>query len=137
LVRNQREAPAPFKYNGKYYLITSACTGWKSNPANYAVADKMLGAWKTMPNPCVGPGSPITFGSQSTFVLPVAGKPGEFIYLGDRWTPSKLTDARYIWLPFKMETDGTFQIRWTDAWSPAELGFPAAARMSESQRGAK
>ncbi|HKI68452.1 MAG TPA: family 43 glycosylhydrolase, partial [Verrucomicrobiae bacterium] len=28
LVRRMREAPAPFKYRGRYYLITSACTGW-------------------------------------------------------------------------------------------------------------
>ena len=136
-VNKQREAPAPFKYNGKYYLITSACTGWAPNAAGYAVADRMLGEWKSMPNPFVRPGNGITFGSQSTFVLPAAGRPGEFIFLGDRWTPSNLADARYIWLPFKMERNGTFQIQWTDAWSPAELGFRAAGRMSDLQRGVK
>ncbi|MEI7736334.1 MAG: glycoside hydrolase family 43 protein, partial [Ferruginibacter sp.] len=38
-----REAPAVFKYNKKYYLITSDCTGWSPNPATYAVADNLLG----------------------------------------------------------------------------------------------
>jgi hypothetical protein len=44
-------------------------------PAQYAVADQMLGDWKPIANPFVGAGSEITFGSQSTFVLPVPGKP--------------------------------------------------------------
>ncbi len=33
LVRRQREAPAPFKHRGKYYLFTSGCTGWAPNQA--------------------------------------------------------------------------------------------------------
>jgi hypothetical protein len=68
-------------------------------------------------------------------VLPVTGRPGEFIFMADRWNPSNLADSRYIWLPFKMEKDGTFQLRWSDSWSPEELGFPAAAPMTELQRG--
>ena len=28
-----REAPAMFKYNGKYYIINSGCTGWAPNAA--------------------------------------------------------------------------------------------------------
>lgn len=128
LIRAHREAPAPFKYRGKYYLITSAATGWDPNPARYAVADRMLGPWTMMPNPFVGAGSEITFGSQSTFVLPVPGKPGSFVYLGDRWNPQNLADARYIWLPFEIKPDGAFEIRWRDSWEPKELGFPSPTR---------
>ena len=121
LVRAHREAPAPFKHNGKYYMIASAATGWDPNPARYAVADSMLGEWKQAGNPFVGAGSEITFGSQSTFVLPVPGKPGRFVYLGDRWNRENLADARYVWLPFRMKPDGTFEIPWRDHWDPKEL----------------
>lgn len=127
LIRGHREAPAPFKHRGKYYLITSGATGWNPNPGQYAVADRMLGPWKAVTNPFVGAGKEITFGSQSTFVLPVPGKPGSFIYLGDRWNPQNLSDARYVWLPFQMKEDGAFEIAWRDAWEPKELGFPPPA----------
>ena len=47
-----REAPAVFKRDGKYYMITSGCTGWAPNAAQYAVADSMLGEWTVKGNPC-------------------------------------------------------------------------------------
>lgn len=110
------------QHGGKYYMITSAATGWDANPANYAVADSMLGAWTIQPNPFVGAAREITFGSQSTFVLPVEGKPGHFIYVGDRWTPSNLADARYVWLPFGMKADGSFEVAWRESWEPKQIG---------------
>lgn len=117
LVRKMREAPAPFKYNGRYYLITSAATGWNPNAADYAVADHILGPWEQNGNPCVGDEADRTFRSQSTFVMPVAGKPGCFIYKGDRWMRRQLSDSRYIWLPFIMKPDGTFTLEWRDHWN--------------------
>ncbi len=120
LVKGHREAPAPFKHQGKYYMITSAATGWNPNAAAWAVADSMLGEWKAMGNPFVGDGAGTTFQSQSTFVLPVAGKPGRFIYMGDRWMPKDLAKSPYVWLPFEMKEDGGFEIMWRESWSPGE-----------------
>ena len=111
-----REAPAPWKWKGKYYIITSACTGWAPNEASYAVADSPLGPWTEHANPFVGEGAKTTFDSQSTFVYPLGGD--RFLYMGDRWKPADLADSRYIWLPFTMKSDGTFNVEWTDAWSP-------------------
>ncbi len=119
-VRDMREAPAPFKHNGHYYLITSACTGWKPNEAGSAVADNILGPWKKLGNPCVGPEAKTTFGAQSTFVLPAPGQPGragDFIFMADRWNPQDLPDSRYVWLPFTIQTDGAFSIEWRERWS--------------------
>lgn len=116
LVRKMREAPAPFKHNGRYYMVTSGCTGWKPNAADYAVADKILGPWESKGNPCAGPEAELTFRSQSTCVLPVAGKPGCFVFMADRWRPQQLPDSRYIWLPFKIGDDGAFTIPWLDEW---------------------
>ncbi len=100
-----REAPAVFKYHGKYYLITSGCTGWSPNPATYAVADSLLGEWTQMGNPCAGPGAENTFQSQSTYILPMPGHDDTFIFMADRWNKKDLEDSRYIWLPLKMEDD--------------------------------
>jgi beta-xylosidase len=100
-----REAPALFKCKGPYYLITSACTGWAPNAANVAVADQILGPWKFLGNPCIGDGADTTFQSQSTFVLTVPGRPGDFIYMGDRWNKEDLANSRYVWLPMTVEDE--------------------------------
>lgn len=121
LVRDHREAPAPFKHRGRYYLITSACTGWKPNAADYAVAENILGPWKMRGNPCIGPEAQTTFGAQSTFVLPAPGGPGSFIFMADRWNPQNLSDSRYVWLPFTVKEDGTFNITWRERWGFSDL----------------
>jgi beta-xylosidase len=116
LVRKMREAPAPFKFKGRYYLMTSACTGWNPNAADWAVADKILGPYEQKGNPCTGPEAELTFRSQSTCVLPVTGKAGCFIFMADRWMPRQLWDSRYIWLPLQIGPDGAFTIPWLDQW---------------------
>ena len=49
------EAPSLFKKDGRYYMITSGCTGWNPNPARLLVADHICGPWKRLPdNPAIG-----------------------------------------------------------------------------------
>lgn len=110
LIDQHREAPAMFKHQNKYYLITSACTGWSPNPATYAVADAPQGEWQQMGNPCVGPGAETTFESQSSFVLPFPGKKDKFIFMADRWNKTDLENSRYVWLPLEM-VNGRPEIR--------------------------
>ncbi|KAI3785137.1 hypothetical protein L1987_44250 [Smallanthus sonchifolius] len=102
LVGQHREAPALFKHEGTYYMVTSGCTGWAPNEALAHAAESVMGPWETMGNPCVG-GNKIfrlaTFFAQSTFVLPLHGFPGIFIFMADRWNPADLRDSRYVWLP--------------------------------------
>jgi glycosyl hydrolase family 43 len=95
----RREAPAMFKHGGKYYLITSLCSGWDPNAALYATADSIMGEWKQQGNPCVGADSATTFHSQSTFVLPLANKKNELIFMADRWNKLDLEASQYLWLP--------------------------------------
>ena len=57
-----------------------------------------------------------TFRSQSTFVLPMPGKPGKFIFMADRWNEKQLEDSRYVWLPFEVGSGGTIELKWVDRW---------------------
>ncbi len=116
LVDEHREAPAMFKHAGRYYLITSACTGWSPNAASYAVADHPLGEWTDRGNPCSGPGAETTFMSQGTYVLPIAGRKGEFVFLADRWNKTNLEDSRYLWLPLRMNEKGEPELRLLENW---------------------
>lgn len=111
-----REAPAVFKYDGKYYMLTSGCSGWVPNEAELAVADSIMGDWTILGNPCKGPDANITFYGQSTFVLPVIGKEGLYISCFDMWNSNNLSDSRYIWLPISFENI-TPEIHWRDSWS--------------------
>ena len=121
LVRNMREGAAPFKYHGKYYLITSACTGWKPNAADCAVADQILGPYRSLGNPCHGPDAEKTFGAQSTFVLPAPRNSKAFVFMADRWDPANLPDSRYVWLPLGFDSEGTPIVQWQDRWSFSAL----------------
>lgn len=111
-----REAPAVCKRNGKYYMITSGCTGWSPNEAMYAVADSVMGPWKLVSNPCVGPDAEKTFYAQSTHILKVDGLNDFYIAMFDRWEKKNLVDSRYIWLPVCFKGDA-MNIPWKDAWS--------------------
>ena len=107
-----RESPALFKRAGKYYCITSGCTGWLANPAEYAVADSIHGPWHVKGNPCVGLNAETTFDAQSTFVLPVGG---QFIFMADRWNKDDLRNSRYVWLPLQVRGE-ELRIEWYDSW---------------------
>jgi beta-xylosidase len=111
------EAPAIFKKEGKYFLITSGCTGWTPNAARSFVADHILGPWTELGNPCRGTEEEMktTFESQSTFILENPNKPGQYIFMADRWRPNNAIDGRYIWLPIFFE-DGKPVLKWMDKW---------------------
>lgn len=112
------EAPAIFKRNGKYWMITSGCTGWEPNEARMFSADNIYGPWTKHPNPCVGPKANLTFGGQSTYILPVQGKKDAFVFMADQWHPQRHIDGRYIWLPIQFRADGTPFVKWMDTWKP-------------------
>ena len=97
-------------------MINSGCTGWSPNPAQYAVADHPMGPWTGMGDPCTDWGSNTTYDTQSTCVFPVDAENGQYIYMGDRWTPENAIDGRYIWLPIRFEGDQPI-IEWQDKWS--------------------
>ncbi|MGF7037583.1 glycoside hydrolase family 43 protein [Mucilaginibacter lappiensis] len=115
-IGHQTEAPALFKRNGIYYMIGSGCTGWAPNAARWFTAKSIWGPWTYHGNPCQGQDSQITYGGQSTHVLPVAGKKDAFIFIADKWTPKDAIDGRYLWLPISFKGDD-MEINWIDKWS--------------------
>jgi Glycosyl hydrolases family 43 len=119
---DSNEAPAVFFAKGSYFMITSGTTGWKPNAARLSVSKKLSGEWKTIGNPCRGNENEnkITFGSQSTQILPVQGKKNSFIYMGDRWTPENLATSPHIWLPIEWEK-GLPVIKWYTEWNLSKL----------------
>ncbi len=116
LFRKQQEGPALFKTNGEYYLITSGCTGWAPNKASLHKSKNIFGPWEYAGNPMVGEGANLTFGGQSTAVLPVQGKKNAFIFMADKWNPKDLKDSRHFFLPIQLN-DGQVKIEWMDKWS--------------------
>jgi beta-xylosidase len=116
LIGRSREAPAVFKHNGKYYLITSGSTAWDPNAARAAVADSIFGPWKESGNPCIGPNADKTFLGQSSFVLPVTGS-NTLIFIADRWNKRDLSNSSYLWLPIEFDEDDKPVVTWRDNWS--------------------
>lgn len=110
----QNEAPAIFKHDGTYWMITSGCTGWAPNEARMFSAPTIMGPWTQHPNPCRGPLAEKTFNGQSTYVLTLDD--GRHIFMADIWRPNHPIDARYIWLPIEFE-DGKPVVRWRDEWT--------------------
>lgn len=112
---DHREAPAIFQRDKKYFLVTSACTGWAPNAANLYVNKSLFGNWQDAGNPMLGKNANVTFYAQSAYIFPVAGKKDAFIFMADKWNPKNLTDSRYIWLPVQFKNGKPF-IEWKDEW---------------------
>ena len=103
-----REAPALFKKDGKYYMLSSYCTGWAPNQGKWSSADSIDGEWELLQNF----GDETTFRSQPAFVLP---KDGGYIYFGDRWGgKGHYNDSTYIVLDIKFRGDGSPYIVYSD-----------------------
>lgn len=112
-IDQEREAPCVLAANGQYYLLTSGCSGWRPNAALFARAERVLGPWKLVDNPCDGPDSHTTFGGQATCLFVAAGKPYVLI---DHWKREDLAASGYTILPvtFRDEKHDPLEISWAD-----------------------
>lgn len=98
------EAPTIFKHGGKYWMITSGCTGWAPNEARLMSADSIMGEWTQHPNPCRGEKADKTFGGQGTYVMNLDGN---LTFMADLWKPKALCESGHLWLPIQFDKDGT------------------------------
>ncbi|MFL9482923.1 family 43 glycosylhydrolase [Chitinophagaceae bacterium LWZ2-11] len=101
LIPEHMEGGAIVHYNGLYYAIGSALTGWNANPNKYAVAESLEGPWSDFKD--IAPPSTKTYGSQSTMLLKVTGsKKTTVLFMADIWKPKTQWDSRYLWMPLEI-----------------------------------
>jgi hypothetical protein len=107
-----REAPALFKRDGVYFLLSSTTSGWNPNQQKYSTATSLAGPWSAQAEA----GNSTTYGSQTAYVLTVQGTSAtSYLYLGDRWGNSiggTVNDSQYIWLPLRFPTARTLVLPW-------------------------
>ncbi len=95
------EGGAIVHYDGLYYAIGSALTGWNPNPNKFATAKSLSGPWSEFKD--IAPPDTKTYGAQSTMMLKVVGtKSTTVIFMGDVWKPRTQWDSRYLWMPLKI-----------------------------------
>jgi hypothetical protein len=111
---DHREAPAMFKHNGRYYLVTSGATGWDPNQGKYSSAAGLSGSWSSWQNF----GNTTTYESQSTYIQPIQGSnKTSYLYMGDRWAGAwggPVNDSRYVWLPITIGSSNQISITYSD-----------------------
>ena len=124
------EAPAIFKREGLYYWLGSDLTSWERNDNYYFTAKSLTGPWEKQG--IFAPKGKLTWNTQSTFVLPIAGsETTTFMFMGDRWAhPRQNSAATYVWQPLQFDAAGKlslpeFHANWkpdtkTGRWSPVE-----------------
>lgn len=101
LVKEHMEGGAIVHYNGLYYAIGSALTGWKANPNKYATAASLEGPWSVFKD--IAAPAANTYGAQSTMMIKVTGtKSTTVIFMGDIWKPKTQWDSRYLWMPLEI-----------------------------------
>lgn len=109
------EGGALVHYRNLYYALGSHLTGWRPNPNVYATAPGLSGPWSDFRQ--IAPGSPDTWGSQSSMLLKVTGtRNTAVIFMGDIWKPRALWDSRYLWMPLRM-SDGQMLLPPPAPWS--------------------
>ncbi|KAJ1544243.1 hypothetical protein HK405_008787 [Cladochytrium tenue] len=104
-----REAPALFKRDGVYFLLTSGATYWNPNQQKYGTASSVAGPWTALQNV----GNSIAQGSQTAFV--VAFSESAYLYMGDRWAPAwdgTVDSSPYVWLPLTFPNSTALAMPW-------------------------
>lgn len=109
------EGGAIVQYQGLYYAIGSALTGWRPNANKYATAKTLAGPWSQFTD--IAPPETNTYKSQSTMLLKVEGtKSTTVIFMADQWKPATQWDSRYLWMPLEIG-DGKLWVPQPRPWS--------------------
>lgn len=123
-----REAPAVFKRQNKYFMITSGTTAYYPNSSLLAMADNMHGPWYIVGDPFVNDIESNSFNSQVSSILKVPDK-DMFIVIGDRWIPNlnkpyeksswniDTSVSQYVWLPIIFDNELP-KVYWHEKWNP-------------------
>ena len=115
LIPAHMEGGAIVHYQGLYYTIGSALTGWNPNPNKYATATSLEGPWSEFRD--IAPPETKTYGAQSTMMLKIVGTRGTtVVFMGDIWKPKTQWDSRYLWMPLEIG-DGKLRLPEPKPWT--------------------
>ena len=131
IIAAAREAPAVWKRDGVYFLLTSGVTSWNHNQNTYYTASAMDGTWTSGGNPFqsnADPSHTTAFESQTTHLFATAT--GQVVYMGDRWVQAGdgIRTSTYVWLPVTFPTSTSMSISWQESWTPDAVVAGGAAR---------
>jgi len=112
----QCEAPVIFKKDNTYFWLGSGLTSWERNDNYYFTATSLSGPWKSQGS--FVPKNSLTWNSQTTFVLPIAGSNDTtYLFMGDRWAfPYQKSAATYVWQPLTVKNDSLFLSDYKENW---------------------
>lgn len=110
-----REAPAVFKRNGVYFIVTSGTSGWSPNQLKFSSSTSLTSGWNW--DNLVGDWW--GYASQPAYILPVTSSTGttEYLYTGDRWAGAwdrPVNESAYVWQKLTFPTNDTLSMSWNN-----------------------
>lgn len=91
-----REAPAIVRIGNKYFMFSSACSGWDPNQCKLSYTTNLKTGWSGLSN--IGNG--IAYDTQAAAILEIKGtKTTTYLYVGDRWQDPGLYESKTIMFP--------------------------------------
>lgn len=142
-----REAPAIVRTDDGYYMVTSGQSGWLPNQGTVSYNADLTdpdGWTPVKENGLIiekyAFGNNSTYYSQPTNIMKLTGEDGSntYVYMGDRWRSSQLSDSRYVWLPITFDTaEHTASIAYSTGWkldaSTGSVQLPQAVLVSQGK----
>ena len=112
----RREAPAIVRLGNKYFMFSSACTGWAPNQCKLSWSYDLKSGWSQLEN--IGDNK--AFRTQPAAILEIKGsKSTTHLYVGDRWKAPPLSQSKTIILPITF-TDTSCHFQYRDSF---EINF--------------
>ena len=112
----KREAPAIVRLADRYFMFSSACSGWDPNQCKLSVSSSLQSGWSELANV----GNAIAYDTQAAAILEIRGtKQTTYLYVGDRWQDPDLPRTKTI----------IFPISFSDSTSPS---IPTSADLTTS-----
>jgi hypothetical protein len=112
----RREAPAIVRLGNKYFMFSSACTGWTPNQCKISWSYNLKSGWSSLENI----GDDKAFRTQPAAILEIKGsKSTTHLYVGDRWKDPTLSQSKTIILPITF-TDTSCHFQYRDSF---EINF--------------
>lgn len=97
-----REAPAIVRIANRYFMFSSACSGWDPNQCKLSYSSNLKSGWSGLSNI----GNSNAYDTQAAAILKIQGtKQTTYLYVGDRWQDPDLPNTKTIIFPISF--DGT------------------------------